>query len=59
MKRVLIFNALIWAFVILAFAWFFKNDPNYWVYFGILVVGATLQNSLTAQAFGLNEKQTC
>ena len=46
MKRLLIINAIIWAAVILIASYLCHDSENYKVLFGVLVVGAGLQNSL-------------
>ncbi|WP_156833771.1 hypothetical protein [Christiangramia salexigens] len=47
MKKVLIYNAITWALVILVTSFIFKDHENYEYLLGILVIGFTLQNSLT------------
>ncbi|MDX1476799.1 MAG: hypothetical protein R3301_03800 [Saprospiraceae bacterium] len=54
MKKVLIFNALIWAAVILSISFLFKDSPNWEFALGILVVAFTLQNGLTSQYLARN-----
>ncbi len=46
MKKLLIWNALIWAAVILIASWLFKDSDQYQILFGVLVVAAGLTNSL-------------
>jgi len=46
MKKLILINAIIWAFMILLSAWLFKGDENYQYLFGALLIGAGLMNSL-------------
>lgn len=46
MKKLILINAIIWAFMILLSAWLFKGDENYQYLFGALAIGAGLTNSL-------------
>ncbi|TAI47607.1 hypothetical protein [Flagellimonas allohymeniacidonis] len=46
MKKIILINAIIWAVLILVASYFFKNDPNYPYFFGILLVGFALINGL-------------
>ena len=53
MKRFMIINALIWAFLILAISFFARDLPNYKYLFAILVFASGFQISLLN---GLGEK---
>lgn len=47
MNKILIMNAIIWAAVILAASYLFKDNDDYNYLLGILTVGFTLQNGFT------------
>ena len=46
MWKLIIINALIWAAVILATAYFTNDHDNYQKLFGVLIVAAGFQNAL-------------
>lgn len=50
MKNTLIINAVIWAVVILIASYLYKDTENYKYLFGILLVGAGLQNAIISKA---------
>ncbi len=56
MKRFVIINALIWAFLIIAITFFAKDLPNYKYIFAILVFASALQISLL-NSLGAKSKQ--
>ncbi len=51
MKKLLIINAIIWAFVIMIASWLYNGSSGYMYLLGALVVGFTLQNGLTYTYF--------
>ena len=57
MKKLLIINAVIWAAVILSASYLVKNNENYESLFGVLIVGAGLQNAILYN-FLKKEKKT-
>ncbi|NNL16640.1 MAG: hypothetical protein HKO81_08370 [Flavobacteriaceae bacterium] len=59
MKKLILINAIIWATLILASAYLFKDHPNYNWFFGILLVGFTFVNSLMAKHEKQNAKTRC
>lgn len=59
MKKLILINAVIWAFMILLSAWLFKGDDNYFYLFGALIIGATLMNSLIYSAGRKNKAKNC
>lgn len=59
MKKVLIWNALIWAAVILIASYLFKNSEQYEILFGVLIVSAGLTNALIHNAGKKLTKANC
>ncbi|KAA3637622.1 MAG: hypothetical protein DWQ02_06450 [Bacteroidetes bacterium] len=59
MKKVLIWNALIWAAVILIASYLFKDSEQYEILFGVLIVSATLTNALIHDAGKKMRKSGC
>jgi hypothetical protein len=59
MKKLLIWNALIWAAVILTASWLFKDSEQYQILFGVLVVAAGLTNALIHNAVKKTNKPGC
>ena len=59
MKKLILINAIIWAFMILLSAWLFKGDDNYFYLFGALIIGATLMNSLIYSTGRKSKAKNC
>lgn len=51
MKKLLIINAIIWAVLLLANAYLFKDSENYRYMFAILIIGFSLSNGFTYEIF--------
>lgn len=59
MKRFMIFNAIIWAAVIISISYFAKDLPSYKYIFGILVFASGLQVSLLNSLAQRDKKTIC
>ncbi len=59
MKKVLIWNAVIWAAVILIASYLFKDNEQYEILFGVLIVSAGLTNALIHNSGKKLTKSNC
>ena len=59
MKKLILINAIIWAFMILLSAWLFKGDDNYGYLFGALIIAATLMNGFLYEYSRKEKARNC